>query len=78
MPIINNLNDGIQERANQIQKKLPLLLNKLKTEKVNLVSYSLSGIDSRYAISQLSLDQYCNSLTTVATPHKGSKSALCS
>jgi hypothetical protein len=30
LPIINNLNDGIEQRASQIQKKLPLLMNKLK------------------------------------------------
>ncbi len=40
--------------------------------RVNLVAHSMGGLDARYAISRLGLDQKVASLTTVAAPHHGS------
>lgn len=40
-----------------------------------MISYSLSGIDARCAISKFGINKYAKSLTTIATPHLGSKLA---
>lgn len=34
-------------------------------EKVNIIAHSKGGLDSRYAISRLGMDQYTASLTTI-------------
>ena len=40
-------------------------------EKVNIIAHSKGGLDSRYAISCLGMEEYVASLTTVNTPHRG-------
>lgn len=39
-------------------------------EKVHIIAHSMGGLDARYAISSLGLDQHTISLTTVGTPHQ--------
>lgn len=39
--------------------------------KVNIIAHSKGGLDSRYAISCLGIEDYVASLTTVNTPHRG-------
>lgn len=46
-----------------------------KAEKVNIIAHSKGGLDARYAISTLGLDEYVATLTTINTPHKGSELA---
>ncbi len=41
--------------------------------KLHLVAYSFSGIDCRVALSMFGGDEYVESLTTIASPHKGMK-----
>ncbi len=45
------------------------------TEKVHIIAHSMGGLDARYAISSLGLDQHTISLTTVGTPHRGTTAA---
>ena len=40
-----------------------------------MVSFSLSGVDARLALSQFGLAQYAKTLITVGSPHLGSKMA---
>lgn len=54
---------------------MPNLLHSKNVEKCHLIGYSLSGIDARFAISKLGMDEYTKSLTTIATPHLGCKLA---
>ena len=75
LPIINNLDESIEQRAQKINKKLPLMLQKLNAEQSHVISYSVSGLDTRYALSCLNSAQYVKSLTTIASPHKGSRTA---
>ncbi|MEI6602603.1 MAG: alpha/beta fold hydrolase [Clostridia bacterium] len=42
-------------------------------EKVNLIAHSKGGLDCRYMISKLGMADRVASLTTIATPHLGSK-----
>lgn len=39
--------------------------------KVNIIAHSKGGLDCRYAISKLGIEEYIASLTTVNTPHHG-------
>lgn len=39
--------------------------------KLNIIAHSKGGLDSRYAVSQLGIENYIASLTTVNTPHYG-------
>lgn len=49
------------------------VLDETGAEKVNIIAHSKGGLDSRYAISQLGAAPMVASLTTVSTPHHGSK-----
>jgi triacylglycerol lipase len=42
-------------------------------EKVNIIAHSRGGLEARYAISALGLDQAAASLTTISAPHRGAK-----
>ncbi len=75
LPVVNNLEHGIEQRAGSLSKLLPKLLNNLQSNQCNLISYSLSGIDARFAISQLGLAPYVKSLSTISSPHQGSRLA---
>ena len=43
----------------------------LPARKVNILAHSMGGLDARYAIAKLGLADRVASLTTVATPHRG-------
>jgi triacylglycerol lipase len=64
-------------RAREIQKQLEDILRKTGSAKVNLVAHSQGGIDARLLASPagLGLGKYIASVTTVATPHRGSRVA---
>lgn len=49
------------------------ILEETGAEKVNIIAHSKGGLDSRYAISQLGAAPMVASLTTICTPHHGSK-----
>jgi len=42
------------------------------TEPVNIIAHSMGGLDARFLISQLGMANRVVSLTTIATPHRGS------
>jgi triacylglycerol lipase len=58
---------GIVSRAHQLCDQI----RRWTEEPVNLVAHSMGGLDARYAISRLGLGQQVCSLTTIATPHRG-------
>jgi len=43
--------------------------------KINLIAMSKGGIESRYAVTHLGMAPFVASLTTIATPHRGSAAA---
>lgn len=45
---------------------------KNKVEKVNVIAHSKGGLDIRYAISNLGIEDKVATVTTIATPHNGS------
>ncbi len=62
---------SIAGSAAQLKERMMQVLEQTGAEKVNIIAHSKGGLDCRYAISQLGMEKYVASLTTVNTPHKG-------
>ncbi|OQY02895.1 MAG: hypothetical protein B6I20_06170 [Bacteroidetes bacterium 4572_117] len=60
------------ENALQIKDRIQQILEETGCEKVNIISHSKGGLESRYMISNLGMANKVASLTTLATPHRGS------
>lgn len=64
---------SLKTRANELKLFLDHLSKERGYTQFNLVAHSMGGLDSRYMISHLPSSQYnIASLTTIATPHRGS------
>jgi triacylglycerol lipase len=59
---------SVAERATQLKD---FLLKFSPNEPVHLFAHSMGGLDSRYMISQLGMADKVLTLTTIATPHRG-------
>lgn len=55
------------------------VLDETGAEKLHIIAHSKGGLDARYMVSSLGMAPYVASLTTVSTPHHGSRTmdALC-
>ncbi|HOP64970.1 MAG TPA: hypothetical protein PK906_16450 [Spirochaetota bacterium] len=65
----------IRENSILLKKKIKEILQITGSEKVNIIAHSRGGIEARYMISRLDMNNSVASLTTVATPHRGSAMA---
>ena len=63
----------IKTNAGYLAKKIDHILAKEKCDKVNIIAHSKGGLDSRYLISSLGYADKVASLTTLSTPHRGSR-----
>lgn len=59
---------GVADRAAELRS---LIDREFPRERVHLLSHSMGGLDSRYLISRLDMAPRVYSLTTIATPHRG-------
>lgn len=66
-------NASIETNANHLVKRINQILEETGAEKVNIIAHSKGGLDTRYAITTLSMKDKIASLTTISTPHNGSK-----
>lgn len=57
--------------AKELKEQILSIVEKEKCQKVNIIAHSKGGLDARYAISCLGMDEYVGSLTTICTPHQG-------
>ena len=64
---------SIETNALQIKEEILKILELENVSKVNIIAHSKGGVDSRYMISMLDMDEHIASLTTLSTPHYGSK-----
>jgi len=63
----------IQERAEALQEEIK---TKAAGKDVNIIAHSMGGLDSRFLISRIQPAEFqIKSLTTIATPHRGSSAA---
>ena len=64
---------SIEERAQVLYESVK---NRAKGQRVNLIAHSMGGLDSRYMISKIHPKEFeVASLTTIASPHRGSSLA---
>ena len=62
---------SIQTRARNWVRLINQVCDEHGYEKVNVVAHSMGGLDMRHALSHLGIEHRVASLTTVATPHRG-------
>src|SRR5215203_4124203 len=65
---------SIERRARELKE---IILRQLKSldrekEKVVIIGHSMGGLDARYMISRLGMDDRVAALVTITTPHRGS------
>lgn len=63
----------IESNAATLKDNIEKIMEQTGAEKVNLIAHSKGGLESRYLISTLGMSDKIASLTTIATPHHGSK-----
>ena len=66
-------NAGIETNGEFLAKRICQITEETGAKKVNIIAHSKGGLDARYAISSLHMDEKVASLTTISTPHHGSK-----
>ena len=65
----------IESNAMHLKERVEEILKITGSEKVNIIAHSRGGLESRYMISMLGMENRVASLTTLATPHRGSAMA---
>jgi len=76
--VYTSTNDGvgtIENNARQIKQQIKKIMKLEKCDKVNIIAHSKGGLDCKYMITNLDMEDNVASLTTLCTPHKGSKMA---
>jgi triacylglycerol lipase len=65
---------GIATRAQQLKEQILSNLdrNGMSGQRVLIVAHSMGGLDARYMISKLGMQEHVAALLTVTTPHRGS------
>lgn len=66
-------NADIETNGRQLAERINQIIEETGAERVNIIAHSKGGLDSRYAISSLGMGDKVASLTTISTPHHGSK-----
>ena len=63
----------VQENAKTIKARIRQILDETGAEKVNIIAHSKGGLEARMAASSLGMGNRIASITTIGTPHRGSK-----
>lgn len=63
---------SIETNAEQLKKFILSVMDKTGAKKVNIIAHSKGGLDSKYMITHLDMEDSVASLTTLCTPHRGS------
>lgn len=66
-------NGDIETNGHFLASRIDEIIGQTGAEKINIIAHSKGGLDSRYAISTLGVGTKVASLTTISTPHHGSK-----
>lgn len=62
----------IESNAQQLKDIICGVLSKSGAEKVNIIAHSKGGLDTKYMLAELDMDEKVASFTTLCTPHHGS------
>ena len=63
----------IENNAKQLKDMIKVILEEKGIDKVNVIAHSKGGLDIRYMIHHFNMGKQIASLTTLSTPHHGSK-----
>lgn len=63
----------VEANAADLKVIVESVLREQQCEKVNIIAHSKGGLDSRCMISELGMGEHVASLTTISTPHHGSR-----
>lgn len=66
-------NADIETNAEHLARRIDQIIAETGAEKINIIAHSKGGLDCRYALSNLGAGGKVASLTTISTPHHGSK-----
>lgn len=66
---------SVDTRASQLGEQIDAVLAEYGAEDVNLVAHSMGGLDARYLVSELGYDDRVASVTTISSPHRGTRIA---
>ena len=63
----------VEENARVLKLRMEEILTETGAEKLHLIAHSKGGLDARYLLSSLGMGGRAASLTTISTPHHGSR-----
>lgn len=63
--------DSVEGSARELAERIRQITEETGCKKVNIIAHSKGGLDCRYALSELGIEDLVASLTTVNTPHRG-------
>ncbi len=63
----------IEDNAKTIKARIRQILDETNSEKINIIAHSKGGLEARMAASSLGMGEMIASITTIGTPHRGSK-----
>ncbi len=66
-------NASVESNCRILKTSLENVLAETGAEKVNIIAHSKGGIEARYLISSMGMGRCTASLTTLSTPHRGSR-----
>jgi triacylglycerol lipase len=64
---------SVEESAEVVKASILAALEKTGARKINLIAHSKGGLESRLLVSKLGMADKVASLTTISTPHRGSR-----
>jgi triacylglycerol lipase len=64
---------SVESNAQSVKRQLLQVLAQSGAEQVNIITHSKGGLDVRYCLGSLDCARHVASLTTIASPHNGSK-----
>ena len=64
---------AVEENAKALKSRIRDILEETGAEKINIIAHSKGGLEARMVASSLGMGEAIASITTVGTPHRGSK-----
>jgi triacylglycerol lipase len=64
---------SLESNGQRIAEEIKKILQETGSQKVNIIAHSRGGLEARYIISAMDMADSVASLTTISTPHHGSK-----
>lgn len=62
----------VKDNAEDVRDKIFEVIRETGCEKVNIIAHSKGGLDARYTVSMMGIEDKIASLTTMNSPHRGS------